>query len=51
MSKEKELEEYTRTLQEQIMEQAKEVYTETVLEHCQNPLRLSCRRDTPAGFG
>lgn len=50
MPEEKELEEFARKLQEQIMEQAKEVYTETVLEHCQNPRHFH-KMEQPDGYG
>ncbi|MFC2165914.1 iron-sulfur cluster assembly scaffold protein [Acidobacteriota bacterium] len=50
MPKEKDLEEFARKLQEQIMEQAREVYTETVIEHCQNPRNFH-KVEQPEGYG
>ena len=50
MSKEKELEEFTRKLQEQIMEQVKQQYTETVIAHWQNPNNFH-KIEQPDGYG
>jgi nitrogen fixation NifU-like protein len=47
--KEKNLEEFARKLQEQIMEQAKKVYTQTVIEHCQNPRNFH-KIEQPDGY-
>jgi len=50
MSKEKELEEFARKLQEQIMEQLKQQYSETVIQHWQNPKNFQ-RIEHPDGYG
>jgi nitrogen fixation NifU-like protein len=50
MPEEKDLEEFARRLQEQILEQAKEVYTETVIEHIKNPRRFHTI-EQPDGYG
>jgi nitrogen fixation NifU-like protein len=46
----KDLEEFARKLQEQIMEQAKEIYSETVIEHVQNPRHFH-KIEQPDGYG
>jgi nitrogen fixation NifU-like protein len=50
MPEEKELEEFARKLQEQIMEQAKQEYTETVIELWQNPKNFH-KIEHPDGYG
>jgi len=50
MPKEKELEEFARKLQEQIMEQAKQEYTETVIQHWQTPRNFH-KIEHPDGYG
>ena len=50
MPKEKELEEFARKLQEQIMEQAKQEYTETVIQHWQAPKNFH-KIEHPDGYG
>jgi hypothetical protein len=37
MEKDKDLEEFARELQDQIMEQVRKQYSETVIDHWQNP--------------
>jgi len=50
MPKENELEEFARKLQEQIMEQLKQQYSETVIQHWQNPKNFH-RIEQPDGYG
>lgn len=49
MNKDDDLEKYARELQEQIMEQIKKRYTETVIDHWQNPRNLQ-KMDNPDGY-
>jgi nitrogen fixation NifU-like protein len=50
MPKDNELEEFARKLQEQIMEQLKQQYSETVIQHWQNPKNFH-RIEQPDGYG
>jgi nitrogen fixation NifU-like protein len=50
MPKEKELEEFARNLQEQIMEQAKQEYTDTVIQLWQAPRNFH-KIENPDGYG
>jgi nitrogen fixation NifU-like protein len=50
MTKDEELEEFARKLQEQIMEQARQEYTEAVIRRWLNPCNFR-RIDNPDGYG
>ena len=49
METETDLEEFARQLQEQIMEQIKKEYSETVIDHWQNPRNFS-KTENPDGY-
>jgi len=49
MSNDEELEKYAKELQEQIMEQIKKRYSQTVIDHWQNPRNFQ-KMDTPDGY-
>ncbi len=49
MDKDKDLEKYAKKLQEQIMEQIKNMYTEKTIDHWQNPRNFK-KVDNPDGF-
>lgn len=50
MPKEEELEEFARKLQEQIMNQVKQEYTDTVIQHWQTPRNFH-KIESPDGYG